>query len=330
MQYLMSVPMSLLAQVSSGAAKVDGAMVKSAGSGKILAHLQQSGKLANALSGGPVGAAAAVVDAASSIAGNVQLEQIKGMLSTLQVVAGVGAAASILNLGVSVGGFALVLRRLDKINERIASVGNKVDSLRGFLDRVQLAKMRTALDRCENAYRRSEHDRERVWRDEERYLDEAVNIAQAEVEALASRDPQGRLKLWEAELDAKQIAECVEVPLLCVQVRLEALLLLNNPEEARRVAEKLRGWIDALDINPRAYVKAHRGAIPLGSKEISIAVGEATNLEGVFRAAALQARDRAALCEAVIAQKLDSRRVVEEVREHPAPTVLMLKAADVD
>lgn len=324
----MQVPASLLSAVTSGSAVVDGAMVKSANTGRILAHLQQSGRLATAFAGAPVSALSTGVQAASSLAANVQLEQIKGMLSTLQVVAGVGAAASILNLGVSVGGFALVLNRLKKLEERVATVDAKLDSLREFLEDVEFTKTRVAVQRCQHAYLREPSDCKRVLQEGEAQLHEATERAFEQVNRLAARDASGKVKLYESAIDAKQIAERVAVPMMYVQVRLEALLLLGSPAEARRLAESVQEWLDTLDVRPLEYVKKRREGVALGPNEISLALSEARGVEEVLRRATLQARDRVALCDAIVERQLDSARFVEEVRDHPEPTVLMLSVGE--
>lgn len=329
-QILMQVPATLLAAVTSGSAVVDGAMVKSASTGRILAHLQQSGRLAGALASGPVGVVSAAVQAASSVAANVQLEQIKGMLSTLQVVAGVGAAASILNLGVSVGGFALVLNRLKRLEERVATVGAKVDSLREFLEDVEFTRTRIAVERCQHAFLREPSDRKRVLQEGEAQLHEATERAFQQVNKLAPRDADGKLKLHEAPLSATEIAERVAVPMMYVQVRLEALLLLGSPAEARRLAESVQRWLGALDLRPLEYVKTRREGVALGPSEISLALSEVRDVEEVLRRATLQARDRVALCDVIVDRQLDSAKFVEEVRDYPEPAMLMLRVAEDD
>jgi hypothetical protein len=324
----MQVPMSLLSAVTRGSAVVDGAMVKSARTGKILSHLQQSAKLSSAFADGPFGGVSAAVQAASSLATNIQLEQIKGMLSTLQVVASVGAAASILNLGVSVGGFALVLNRLKKLETRLGTLDAKVDDLRTFVEDTELAKTQVAIERCEHAHLRGAADRARVLQEGEKQLHEATELAFHRLNKVAGRDADGKLKLYDSALDANQIAERVAVPMMYVQVRLEALLLLGSPEEAQRLAEHVRQWLDTLDVRPLDYVKKRRDGVALGPNEINIALAEARGVEEVLRKAALQARDRAALCEAIVDGTVDSARFVDEVRNYPEPTVLMLKVGD--
>ncbi|MBV8758735.1 MAG: hypothetical protein JO257_15720 [Deltaproteobacteria bacterium] len=327
-QYLMQVPTTLLSSVTRGSALVDGAMVRSARTGKILAHLQQSRRLADALASGPVGAVSAAVQAASSVAANVQLEQIKGMLSTLQLVAGVGAAASILNLGVSVGGFALVLSRLKKLEKRLETLDAKVDDLRAFVEDAEFAKVKTAIERCEHAHLRGASDRVRVLQDGEKQLHEATELAFMRLHKLAGRDEEGRLKLYDTELDANQIAERVAVPMMYVQVRLEALLLLGSPDEGLRLTEQLKQWLGTLDVRPLEYVKKRRQGIALGPHEINLALSEARGLDAVLQKASQQARDRVALCEAIVAKGIDSAHFVDEVRNHPEPTVLMLQVGD--
>lgn len=336
LQYLMQVPARLLGAVHTGSAYVEGAVVKSAGSHHVLAHLQQSGRLAQALASGPVGAGSAVVQAASSVVANVQLEQVKAMLSTLQVISGVGAAASVLNLGVSVGGFALVLSRLRRLDERVAHVAQRIEGLQQCIDRSRVAHVLTALERCETAFDHSEAERQRIWREEERHLHEAVTYAflylfADDLAVPPAESAPSRARLWERiDLSANEIAEALSWPLLYAQARLEVLLLLNEPLAAQRFAERIHRSFGRVDLEPLAYVKARRGGVALGAAEVPRALDEARGLERLLTRASKQAQEQSALCAAMIERQIESRQLVEEVREHHEATVLMLPVAEID
>jgi hypothetical protein len=90
----------------------------------------------------------------------------------------------------------------------------------------------------------------------------------------------------------------------------------------------VRQWLDTLDVRPLDYVKKRRQGVALGPNEINLALAEARGVEAVLQKAARQARDRAELCGAIMDASVDSARLVDEVRNHPEPTVLMLKVDD--
>jgi hypothetical protein len=320
----MEVPEWLHAQVSARTAVVDGALVKSASTGKILGHLQASGALAKLLARSATAAAPGAPPARSAIAELAELLRGSPTGSLIPLLTGVSAATALLGLGVTIGGFALALGRLDEILEQLAGIDAKLGALHALLAPIEPTKMRTALSRCENAHHGSAREQERIWREEERHLDEAAAVALAQLEALARRAADGRLTLWEAGLDADRLADRIELPLLCSQVRTDALLLLRDPAEARRAAIQRRAWIEQLDVRPRDYIKARRRGAALGTRQIAHELQAVTRLRDALHCAALQSRDRAALCDTIREQRLDSRRIVEEARDHPEPALLFL------
>ena len=79
--------------------------------GRIVGFLQETGLLREAIRKGP---AANILNAAN-IAKDGQLNPMSSALSTLQLLGGVNLAASLVGIGVSVAGFAIVLNRLENL-----------------------------------------------------------------------------------------------------------------------------------------------------------------------------------------------------------------------
>ncbi len=193
-----------------------------------------------------------------------------------------------------------------------AAVGAKVDDLGRLLQLKEKALMFTALDRCEIAFSYTSGERERVWREEERHLHAAVNLAFLELfgdelEALVDKSHQFRGRLWEhPERDAEDIARTLAWPLLCVQARVEVLLLLNQPKAAQGFAQRIEQWLTKLDVDPLAYIKARRGAAPIGADHLPLVIDEARRLQDfAVRRAASQAANQATFCGALIEKQLD-------------------------
>ena len=103
---LMSVPAALQAAVEGGSAQVLGAIIKSVETGQILGHLQPTAALSRlAMSANPATLATQLgVEGLQSY----QLLRVERLLDSLKVVSTVGAAASVLNLGVCLGGFVVL------------------------------------------------------------------------------------------------------------------------------------------------------------------------------------------------------------------------------
>ena len=73
----------------------------------------------------------------SSVWANVQLQQVKALLSGLQFLTGAALAASVAGVGVSVAGFALVLRRLEGVEKCIGAVRAETLNARLATERVE-------------------------------------------------------------------------------------------------------------------------------------------------------------------------------------------------
>src|SRR4051794_35485059 len=102
----MEVPARFLADVIAGQVKRYGCILKETGTGKIIGHLKEVGRAAEALAGMPLnplsGPASLLAQAGQWVDTHAQLSQMKEALGRLQLIGTVGAVASVAGLGVSV------------------------------------------------------------------------------------------------------------------------------------------------------------------------------------------------------------------------------------
>lgn len=109
------------------------------GAGRIVAHLREIPNLS------PMGAAIDVVSKAHTA---YRLEKLQDSVEALAGLTKVAAAASVLNLGVSVAGFALVMHKLGKLQDQISGlerlVNARIDGVDAKLDAIsgQLVELR--------------------------------------------------------------------------------------------------------------------------------------------------------------------------------------------
>jgi hypothetical protein len=148
------IPQQFLGKVLSGEYIRRGAIIKNAVSGEIVGHLKETGNLGAILSSMPSNHA----QTASFIASNIQLFKIQDTLNALQMISSIGSTASVLNLGVTIGGFAIVINKLNKIENKVDSVlqTNKeikeiLESLNIKSEYLQFAELKTALENIDNA-----------------------------------------------------------------------------------------------------------------------------------------------------------------------------------
>src|SRR5262245_26542925 len=128
MHFLMEIPEKFLPAVTRGEVARSGCILKNVASGRIVGHLKQVGDLA---------------------------PQLMQALGPLQLTSGVGAVASIAGLGVSVAGFALVLRRLGQLehnlNEALGRLKAEVERVQLTLDLLNMAELRSAWEQLQGA-----------------------------------------------------------------------------------------------------------------------------------------------------------------------------------
>jgi hypothetical protein len=140
-----------------------GAVIKELATGRIAGHVQELGgwSLVRNLpipGGNPL---ALVVKAAELIADGIQIAQLEHLRQVLNVVrslASVGAVASVASFGVSVGGFAIVMSKLNRMDGKLdrllgeaARVRKLVESLHVKVDALPMARLRAALEAVELA-----------------------------------------------------------------------------------------------------------------------------------------------------------------------------------
>ena len=173
---LMQVQGWLIGKVAVGGAYVDGTMVKDALPHQILVHLQPTASLTKWIVGQVGGLNA--VGLASSVVQNVQLMKLQRMVETLRTVASIGAAASALNLGVSVGGFALVLSSLRRVESQLADQGATIQAVAKDQQAEFLGSERSALGRAEEAFQLSSPaERRRYWREADLLIKQSHQVA---------------------------------------------------------------------------------------------------------------------------------------------------------
>ena len=161
-----SIPFSLPLQFASGLADGSiiriGTLLKDTGTGRILAHVQESGLAQKLFMGSagippftPVGAALKGIEVASSLAANAQLYQLKGMVENLQLLQYANIGISAAGLGVSVIGFVLINKKLKSLELDISQISPKMD--RHFQDlyerhlRQHFSMLYTLFERAEQA-----------------------------------------------------------------------------------------------------------------------------------------------------------------------------------
>lgn len=323
---LMSVPAALQAAVEGGSAQVLGAIIKSVETGQILGHLQPTAALSRlAMSANPATLATQLgVEGLQSY----QLLRVERLLDSLKVVSTVGAAASILNLGVCLGGFALVLFALKKADAKLDSISAAIEKLGRREDAKLVAAVRVALERAEDAFALPADERRERWLrcDERLHELSSLLIELLDKAGLPLEPPQGRSPLPQDQL-ARRLAEPEIVQLLVYllnvqRAHVETLLCLGRPALGARAASRAEAWLMNLPKDARSIAVARVAGRPLSSQQVERIANEATSLGQWIAAAESVANQQALICRRFDADHVDTLEYVHEVRDAAEPKLL--------
>jgi len=326
---LMTVPAKLLADVVSGGAYVSGALVKDAATHQILAHLQPTSLLSHAISmgaSGPFGALGAVGD----VVQGAQLLQIKQMLETLQTVASIGAAAAVLNLGVSVGGFAMVLSALKKVDSKLDAIQSAVHNLHRKADTGFFADIITVLRRAEGGFLLAQADRHHRWLATEDRIDTLIEhsvqrlaMIGVTLERTPGPDVTTNRSAW-LQLAAPEPLHLLSGLFNLVGARTEVLLCLQRPAEAAQLSRRSAAWLATLPTDAKALAIARVAGRALSSQQLGQVVLQARALTTWVTASGGVASERANLFQSLHDQGVDTPAYVQQVRDHPEKVLLVL------
>lgn len=122
------VPTKYATEMAAGNIVRAGALLKDSGTGKIVAHLQETGVAQEILSSvvsSPF-APLKVLETPAALAANVQLAQLKTMVEGLQILQFANLGATVAGIGISALGFALMNSKLNGLSDQISSLQSEV------------------------------------------------------------------------------------------------------------------------------------------------------------------------------------------------------------
>jgi hypothetical protein len=325
MMFLMAVPAALQVAVSGGTAYVSGALVKDAITHQVVAHLQPTSLLSRALSlgsAGPLAPAQLVAQLGSS----AQLMKLEGMIQTVQTIASVGAVSSVLNLGVSVGGFALVLSALKRVQKRLDAVASSVQRIERMLEADFFSSLDTELRRAEETFEVADAYRVDRWSTTEHVLDKQIGVL------------LWRLNDLNVPLETGQLLEPSKYPLLAdpavsslvtllfelQTARTEALLCLQRPMHAARLLGRAGLWWTALPTDAKAVALARARGQALSSSQIDGISQQARAITTWAARGREVTQERADLCESMQRLGVNTQEYVLTVRSDPEAKLLTL------
>lgn len=340
MLYLMGVPPGLAEAVAQKLAFVEGALVKDSVTHQILAHLQPTRLLSQTLTQ-VLDGVSSPLNLMSSLGQNYQLWKVRQMLDTLQLVSSIGAAASVLNLGVSVGGFALVLQAIRRVDEKMDRALASLEALHSLYRGDHRADVRSILEAADATFTLAPSEQAGRWLDTEDRALVLVNRSLERLSALgvpleinanskvAGIDAQGRAELaLPLQQAGSEAAALLGMLMNLTSVRVEALLCRQRPDDAARLARQQAAWLSRLPTDVDATSRALLGSDVPPRRQLEQTVTQAHALTTWVRHSHEAARQRGELCEALHRQGVDTLTYVQTVRDHPEAALLMLPHDD--
>lgn len=317
MIHLMQVPAELMARVASGDAVVTGALVRDAASQQILAHLQPTGSLGQHLVQGALGGVTAPLSLVGDLLQSVQLLRIERMLETVQLLSGVAAAASVLNLGVTVGGFMMVARRLDGLQDRLGDLSRQIQQVSAFQRADWVGRIQQHLCRMDEAVlMASERQRLRYWEQAETCFDENLGVVS---ELLGP--PGDDLSRALMQPAGQQI---LGLKLLLEQAHTEALLCLGEPGRAAARSASLSEWLDSLPTRPADLVRPILGGRMIAPAKMQEVMQQSSKLVRWLDLARQTVSDRATVTAHLHDTRTDTEAYMMMLRQDRQLAVLAL------
>lgn len=306
----------------AGQYKIVGALLKEVGSGRIVAHVQQTGGLTQLLSGAMSRAGSVLSNdtnpfgLASGIIGNIQNEQMKRRLADIQQTLGgmqtlqiASLATSVIGIGVTVAATALILRRLDRIEKQIAGLEQKIDALPRLIADMHLHRtlreFRVTLTRLEDASDR--RDSTPILRDAEKDLDHTFSELQHAIEIL----------LGQSAIQGDALATLLHMLGLCSETQMKTLFRMGDTAVARNRARNHYTVIEGLTFTIPPDVLTQRLADPSRASDL-------TNICSVMR---LNLAARPPLIDTFIARDIDPVHYLHQAESELTEPLLFLPTA---
>ncbi|MCV2445999.1 hypothetical protein [Paracoccus sp. DMF] len=307
------IPARFMAGLSSGELQRFGGIIKDAGSGQIVGHLQETGVLQSVLRSGlsfdPTGVTG-LIGVAQNAAISHKLNAMQAMMGTLQTLQIATLASSVVGIGVTAASTAIILQRLRGIDQRLERIeGTLAELPRQWQDmelRKKLLTMSTSLERLQEA----------------EYRPDAESVARAEEERLnyVFGDLHGGLcnVVIEAKIDPA-LLQCLLAGLsLSADAQFKALLWLDMKEAAGKRAVNQFAKLRELGFRMPRHSMAERLA---GDG------AQAMQISSDFSEIRMRAASQPQLARTLIAQGINGREFIDQIQNEDTQPILILPYA---
>lgn len=231
-------PTRFLADVLAGDVIRYGTILKDAGTGKIIGHMQESGVAQSLLSmmgsgvTSPLSLAANIVNVGSGIYTAVQVNQLKAMVETLQSLQIATLGVSLVGLGVSAASFLYMRKRFSLIDKKLEEISTAIET--GFENqhkaaiRKQMSRTKSLIQRAEQAQALSDPRSE--YAEIAGGLTEHAAYFEGEVTFLISA---------KGKINRELFWQLAQMLMLCNNIRIDCQLRRNELRHALTISETI-------------------------------------------------------------------------------------------
>lgn len=287
-----------------------GALLRDPSTGRIVAHLQETGALQKLLQTGlsfdPTGATG-LIGIAQNVAISRKLNAMQAMMGTLQTLQIATLASSVVGIGVTAASTAMILRRLDQVDRSLggleASVAELPSKWREMNLRSKLVTVRSALERLQEAEVRPDaKDVITAVEEKMNYVFDELHSGIAEV-------------VIEARVDAGLLRALLAGLALCGGAQIKSLLWLDMKEAA-----ELRARHQCVKFQNLAFLMPRDLTVDRFDGDQKTAFGISQDFSEVrLRIASLPS-----LARTLISQKINGREYIQRVEQEETEPYLLI------
>lgn len=308
------IPAEYLARVAGGELIRYGAILKDAHTGQIVAHLQETGVVQNLLKTGlsfnpASGSVASLIGVAQNAIISKKLDALQAMMGTMQTLQIATLASSVIGIGVTAAGTALIIERLNVVGKTLEEIEGSVASLpakwREMDLRNKIVNLKTTIERLQEA----------------EFRPDAASVMQGVEERLAyifDELHQGTCSIvLEVEVDARVLQTMLAALSLCGNTQIKSLLWLDMKEAAEfRARQQCSKLQDLAFLMPRD-VMADR--LEGGAEQALSFSQDCSEIR-------MRLASQPALVRSLVEQDIDGRAFVERVQDEDGEPLLILPA----
>lgn len=297
-------------ELASGELRRYGAILKNAQTGRIVAHLQETGALQKVLQTGlsidPTGVTNLVGIAQNAAISN-KLSAMQSMMGAMQSLQIATLASSVVGVGVTAASTAMILHRLGQIDTALGTIEGKIDALpsqwRDMDLRRKLVTVRTAVDRMQEAEVRPDGDS--VMREVEERLSYVFDELHSGIASV----------VVEAKVDAGLLRTLLAGLAMCGATQVKSLIWLDMKEAAvQRVGRQCDRLQDLAFLMPRDVL----------AEKLQGGADLAASISRDCSEIRLRTASQADLSRTLIAKGINGRDFIERIQSEEAEPILIL------